>query len=155
MGQWLSPDNSFCVPRRRSSHAGPYCLPPPMTRRSSSVWVSWAFSRTLIWRASGTTARAFWAHPRQKIGSRACPRPKEIMFFLEIALIALVDFSGRLALVPERIRAKGTCGRGLDFRGWSRVVSIGGAEGNRTPDLCSAIAALSHLSYGPALGAGI
>jgi hypothetical protein len=26
---------------------------------------------------------------------------------------------------------------------------IGGAEGNRTPDLCSAIAALSHLSYGP------
>lgn len=28
----------------------------------------------------------------------------------------------------------------------------GGAEGNRTPDLCSAIAALSHLSYGPATG---
>ncbi len=27
----------------------------------------------------------------------------------------------------------------------------GGAEGNRTPDLCSAIAALSHLSYGPGL----
>ena len=26
---------------------------------------------------------------------------------------------------------------------------VGGAEGNRTPDLCSAIAALSHLSYGP------
>lgn len=26
----------------------------------------------------------------------------------------------------------------------------GGAEGNRTPDLCSAIAALSHLSYSPA-----
>jgi hypothetical protein len=26
---------------------------------------------------------------------------------------------------------------------------IGGAEGNRTPDLCSAIAALSHLSYSP------
>ena len=31
-------------------------------------------------------------------------------------------------------------------RGGDRV---GGAEGNRTPDLCSAIAALSHLSYGP------
>jgi hypothetical protein len=28
-------------------------------------------------------------------------------------------------------------------------VSISGAEGNRTPDLCSAIAALSQLSYGP------
>src|SRR3546814_7293564 len=28
----------------------------------------------------------------------------------------------------------------------------GGAEGNRTPDLCSAIAALSHLSYGPVPG---
>jgi hypothetical protein len=25
----------------------------------------------------------------------------------------------------------------------------GGAEGDRTPDLCSAIAALSHLSYSP------
>src|SRR6476659_3478785 len=28
--------------------------------------------------------------------------------------------------------------------------AAGGAEGNRTPDLCSAIAALSHLSYSPA-----
>ena len=27
--------------------------------------------------------------------------------------------------------------------------SLGGAEGIRTPDLCSAIAALSHLSYSP------
>src|SRR4051812_38453388 len=31
-----------------------------------------------------------------------------------------------------------------------RVEKAGGAEGNRTPDLCSAIAALSHLSYSPA-----
>jgi hypothetical protein len=30
--------------------------------------------------------------------------------------------------------------------------SPGGAEGNRTPDLCSAIAALSHLSYSPGPG---
>ncbi len=30
--------------------------------------------------------------------------------------------------------------------------AAGGAEGNRTPDLCSAIAALSHLSYSPAPG---
>jgi hypothetical protein len=29
------------------------------------------------------------------------------------------------------------------------IVWIGGAAGNRTPDLCSAIAALSHLSYSP------
>src|SRR5437762_4070257 len=29
-------------------------------------------------------------------------------------------------------------------------MAAGGAEGNRTPDLCSAIAALSHLSYSPA-----
>ena len=35
----------------------------------------------------------------------------------------------------------------LDFRCLSG--KPGGAEGNRTPDLCSAIAALSHLSYGP------
>src|SRR5262245_35508830 len=33
--------------------------------------------------------------------------------------------------------------------------NIGGAEGNRTPDLCSAIAALSHLSYGPGQFGGI
>src|SRR3569832_631845 len=32
--------------------------------------------------------------------------------------------------------------------------AAGGAEGNRTPDLCSAIAALSHLSYSPAAGPG-
>ncbi len=31
----------------------------------------------------------------------------------------------------------------------SQRTTTGGAEGNRTPDLCSAIAALSHLSYGP------
>ena len=29
-----------------------------------------------------------------------------------------------------------------------------GAEGDRTPDLCSAIAALSQLSYSPALRSG-
>ena len=41
---------------------------------------------------------------------------------------------------PRRRRAKRAC----------RERGNGGAEGNRTPDLCSAIAALSHLSYGPA-----
>lgn len=30
------------------------------------------------------------------------------------------------------------------------AVAAGGAEGNRTPDLCSAIAALYQLSYSPA-----
>ena len=34
------------------------------------------------------------------------------------------------------------------------IEKAGGAEGNRTPDLCSAIAALSHLSYSPAPPAG-
>jgi hypothetical protein len=29
------------------------------------------------------------------------------------------------------------------------MVAFSGAEGSRTPDLCSAIAALSQLSYGP------
>ena len=33
------------------------------------------------------------------------------------------------------------------------MVGLGGAEGIRTPDLRSAIAALSQLSYGPAVGA--
>ena len=32
----------------------------------------------------------------------------------------------------------------------SAARAIGGAEGSRTPDLCSAIAALSQLSYSPA-----
>jgi hypothetical protein len=37
--------------------------------------------------------------------------------------------------------------------GWFvRRAKIGGAEGIRTPDLRSAIAALSQLSYGPAAG---
>ena len=31
----------------------------------------------------------------------------------------------------------------------SRALSIGGATGNRTPDLYNAIVALSHLSYDP------
>ena len=31
-----------------------------------------------------------------------------------------------------------------------RKLLINGAEGDRTPDLCSAIAALSQLSYSPA-----
>ena len=36
----------------------------------------------------------------------------------------------------------------------AKTMRIGGAEGNRTPDLCSAIAALSHLSYSPDLTRG-
>jgi hypothetical protein len=37
------------------------------------------------------------------------------------------------------------------FRPWSDFVGllIGGAEGDRTPDLCIANAPLSQLSYGP------
>jgi hypothetical protein len=47
-------------------------------------------------------------------------------------------------------------GRSLGWRADGRTSRrrpaprAGGAEGNRTPDLCSAIAALSHLSYSPA-----
>jgi hypothetical protein len=37
-------------------------------------------------------------------------------------------------------------------RKFVRRAKIGGAEGIRTPDLRSAIAALSQLSYGPAAG---
>ena len=35
------------------------------------------------------------------------------------------------------------------WESWFERVLCGGAEGIRTPDLCSAIAALSQLSYGP------
>jgi hypothetical protein len=41
--------------------------------------------------------------------------------------------------------------RGLAARRRGGTSLSHGAEGNRTPDLCSAIAALSHLSYGPAI----
>jgi hypothetical protein len=41
---------------------------------------------------------------------------------------------------------KRAAGAGRSAAGRARA---GGAEGNRTPDLCSAIAALSHLSYSP------
>ena len=34
------------------------------------------------------------------------------------------------------------------------AAKAGGAEGDRTPDLCSAIAALSQLSYGPVPSGG-
>ena len=46
-----------------------------------------------------------------------------------------------------------TCKNSKFFSGlpsFEQLARAGGAEGNRTPDLCSAIAALSHLSYGPA-----
>ena len=33
------------------------------------------------------------------------------------------------------------------------MLKSSGAEGDRTPDLCSAIAALSQLSYSPAINA--
>ena len=43
--------------------------------------------------------------------------------------------------------------RPLDYESSALPLSYGGtpngAEGDRTPDLCSAIAALSQLSYGP------
>ena len=37
----------------------------------------------------------------------------------------------------------------LEHKGSFTGRALGGAEGIRTPDLCSAIAALSHLSYSP------
>ena len=43
--------------------------------------------------------------------------------------------------LPRGLRRFGMTVQIFDF--------IGGAEEDRTPDLCSAIAALSHLSYGP------
>src|SRR3712207_5072956 len=69
---------------------------------------------------------------------------------------------GRLRLGIGENRPRG-CGRGTKWRMQQRVLhakllkyrrifrrgELGGAEGIRTPDLCSAIAALSHLSYSP------
>ena len=37
----------------------------------------------------------------------------------------------------------------------SGLLVSGGAEGDRTPDLYNAIVALSQLSYGPDIGAGL
>ena len=51
----------------------------------------------------------------------------------------------RCGLFKARKRLHGTGGRSAE---------IGGAEGNRTPDLLIANEALSHLSYGPAGSAG-
>ena len=52
--------------------------------------------------------------------------------------------------------------RPLDYESSALPLSYGGgsvypsgAEGNRTPDLCSAIAALSQLSYGPVFKPGM
>ena len=38
------------------------------------------------------------------------------------------------------------------WKSYQILSNFGGAEGSRTPDLCSAIAALSQLSYSPAAG---
>jgi hypothetical protein len=55
-----------------------------------------------------------------------------------------------VTLPPARLPRpkRGSSGKGAATRG-RPAKACGGAEGNRTPDLCSAIAALSHLSYGP------
>ena len=55
----------------------------------------------------------------------------------------------------EQSHRSGLNRRPLDYESSALPLSYGGAslssgaEGNRTPDLCSAIAALSHLSYSP------
>ena len=49
-----------------------------------------------------------------------------------------------LGLTPANVEAHPAGGNRVVFHGLA-----GGAEGIRTPDLCSAIAALSHLSYSP------
>ncbi len=41
------------------------------------------------------------------------------------------------------------------WAGSRSVLEDGGAEGDRTPDLCNAIAALSQLSYGPIRWQGV
>lgn len=46
-------------------------------------------------------------------------------------------------------RRDGGCVRPLFLLALFHQEKPGGAEGIRTPDLCSAIAALSHLSYSP------
>ena len=56
------------------------------------------------------------------------------------AFAAAAEYSGSVA---RALSAPLMVSRFSHFR-------AGGAEGNRTPDLCSAIAALSHLSYSPA-----
>ena len=61
--------------------------------------------------------------------------------------------SNRTDFESNRLRIEPTSNR--TELGIAVPETTGGAEGNRTPDLCSAIAALSHLSYGPAMGAGI
>ena len=54
----------------------------------------------------------------------------------------------KLEINLSRRQQQNTKNRGIDVLRLNGS-EIGGAEGNRTPDLCSAIAALSHLSYGP------
>ena len=50
------------------------------------------------------------------------------------------------SLLPYRVRNPAAF---IRLRTRYRLTIIGGAEEDRTPDLCSAIAALSQLSYGP------
>lgn len=53
-----------------------------------------------------------------------------------------------IGIVGEFFTKKATLAGGYDFENLL-MKKIGGAEGDRTPDLCIANAPLSQLSYGP------
>jgi hypothetical protein len=73
-----------------------------------------------------------------KQGKNAC--------FLKI-LVKSLNYGGSAARVRSGgfIGIRNSCGDSVKDLRWLN----GGAEGDRTPDLCNAIAALSQLSYGP------
>ena len=57
--------------------------------------------------------------------------------------------AGRVGLCPPAVRLTGYPILQITDVPRTSYLQDGGAEGDRTPDLCNAIAALSQLSYGP------
>src|SRR5579863_7247893 len=77
-------------------------------------------------------------YPRQRFSARQASKSR------------VRPANGDRRLVPPSLGNVESFGSFENLAG--RKVPAGGAEGIRTPDLCSAIAALSHLSYSPARG---
>ena len=140
--------------RSRASASG---TKSPLRKGRECGWVAW-----FPWGLPGRGPRA--AHCRRGCRDRAFPYSGDISkreaWCASNSSSTLRRFGCQSAsMEPLLVRRPATscvatsrgnvmlfCGLGnhVDLRGLR-----GGAEGNRTPDLCSAIAALSHLSYSP------
>jgi hypothetical protein len=90
--------------------------------------------------------------PRERVPLRHCPNLKTPAIGLTTCPRGRRPKKLTKVYQPSQSHRSDLNRRPLDYESSALPLSYGGnhgAEGNRTPDLCSAIAALSHLSYSP------